>query len=180
MAAQPDVSFVVRTTNTAKVPAFIPLGPRATSAGIRLWSSSSSKFRNQRKESQERSCFPCQNPTAAAPGEAGQPGAWGRPSARQRHTAAQGIEVWSLCLVAFWRQTREPPWQTRCFTESPCGRSLSAESICRGGSAAWRRVQPAKHRAFSSGCHASGLPVLLPRDLLAPARNKRMSKHSAP
>lgn len=179
MAAQPDVSFVVRATNTAKVPAFVPSGPRATSAGIRLWSSSS-EFRTQSKEWQERSCSPCQNPTAAAPGEAGRPGARARPSARQRHTAAQGIEVWSLCLVAFWRRPREPPWQTRCFTESPCGSSLSAESICRGGSAAWRRVQPAEHRAFCSGCHASGLPVLLPRDPLAPARNKRMSKHSAP
>lgn len=88
--------------------------------------------------------------------------------------------MWSLCLVAFWRWMREPPWQTPCFTESPCGRSVSAESICRGGSAAWCRVQPAKHHAFSSGCHTSGLPVLFPRDLLAPARNKRMNKHSAP
>lgn len=39
------------------------------------------------------------------------------------------------------------------YRESPCGRSVNRESVCRGAQRR-RRMQPAKCRAFSSACHA--------------------------
>lgn len=59
-------------------------------------------------------------------------------------------EVWSLCLVAFWRRMQEPPLQTSCFRGSPPVADLLAEAS-------------AGERKAAGGCHLrSAACFLLP------------------
>lgn len=62
------------------------------------------------------------------------------------------------------------------YRESPCGRSVNGESVCRGAQRR-RRMQPAKCRAFSSARHTFYSRMIFWRRL---ETSKQADAHSAP
>lgn len=123
------------------------------------------------EERQEGFCFPSKKPTAAASGGrlciGPHPNEPGEGSAGSTATAAQptGSPGSSRPHWQYWRgvvplsggfpaaDAGAPFANSVFYRESPCGRSVNRESVCRGAQRQ-QRMQPAKCRAFSSACHA--------------------------
>ena len=82
-------------------------------------------------------------------------------------------EVWSLCLVAFWRRMQEPPLQTLCFTGSPPVADLLTGKASAGERKAAEDAACKVPRVFFCLSY-----ILFADDLLASVRNKQASERT--